>query len=492
MKPAATDIREAVKERPARRYLAAMFAKTVADGLFWAAVGWLSAAKTDSDWQVAAVFAAGFAAYLLMVPAASAATERNAEKTLKLVLSLSAIPFVFLWGMWAFGQTNAWTLVAASFLQGCCTASLTFTRWTAYPRLAAERNRISFFAADTIGFETAKMVAPAIGGYLIAAGSPGWPAVAAVAAASVAIAAVHILRLPHRNAPYMPDQNRMSWRETFTGMVSHRVSRQIFFAGCILWAANAPSLYMIAAVAEAREATPQWFGWMGAAVGAGGIFGGLLLATNWNRKQDLLAVSIGSLALSAVGNVGIAVAPDLFLVSASLFLCGAAPSAGFSVMLAGMMNSQTEWGGRASAIWAAAIFGVCVPAALLTAGGISALWGLSAAFAGMAVLLAVSVWVLARHRKAISCLEEDSIVGFKVGQARYSEREPAAMFRKLSEIVAEHSGQKTAEGFLSEIDTPDTLEGFCVLKEKWLESANSADISVSIMEMDSRWQIQQR
>lgn len=486
-----------------------MFAKTLADGLFWAAVGWLSAEITESDWQISAIFAAGFAAYIAMLPAASHVTEQNAEKTLKLVAAISAAPFVFISVLWATGAVNAWTLTAASIMQGCCVASLTFTRWTSYSRMTLERSRVTFFALDTIQYEAAKMLAPAIGGYLIAAGGPIWPILAAIAASAAAAMFVASVRFPmfYNSAA---EQKHAKWSNAIREMHRKGDSREIFWAGCILWAASAPSLYMLAAIAEAWNAEPQWYGWMGAAIGAGGLFGGVLLAANWHKKHDLAWIAVWSFGLSAAGNAGVALSPDIFLLCVSLFVCGLAPSAGFSVVLSAMMNCHPDWNGKTSSVWSAAIFGVCVPGVLLTAGILSSAVNLQTAFLLTAAFSAAAAVKLVRSRKKkrkqmlqdmYSSMREKSnrdyrdgfVIGFIVGNVIYTERDSRSMFFALAKAVEKHSDANTAAALsgdlIAEISDSD-LEAFMTLRDRWnmhRKNIGEEEMDITIVTLDEKW-----
>lgn len=287
-----------------------------------------------------------------------------------------------------FGGLGPWTLLAFTFLIGSGGA-LYAPAWQA--SVVDQTPREDFAAAvalNSLGFNLARAVGPAIGGLIVAAG--GATAAFAINAASY-IGLIVVLARWRRPAQISSLPPEPLWPAISAGLryvalspplVAVMVRSSLFgLCAAALWA-------LLPVVArEGLGGGPLTYGILLGAFGAGAM-GGALASARLRERYDSNAIVNGASLAYALAALGIAFAGSAFVVAPAMAIAGAAWVLALSTFNIGVQTSSPRWvAGRAIAVYQMAAFaGLALGAAL---------WGLAAREFGLATTLTASGIALA-------------------------------------------------------------------------------------------------
>jgi predicted MFS family arabinose efflux permease len=288
------------------------------------------------------------------------------------------------------GRANLFAVLALTFGQGLGFA-INAPAWMAFiPSLVPPESMINAIALNSAQFSLARVVGPAVAGALIGATADGATITFAVNALSF-VAVLVALGLV-RARPSAPTE-RPTVRDSLVGGFAyawrHRRIRSMIGVIAVLSLFGAPVtalLPIFAADVFGRGA--GGFGALAAALGAGSVFGALLLARIGNRISPTIIA--GSLvALSVI--IAVFASTDLYAVGLMV-----AYGTAFLFIVAGtnsviQLQVEEAMRGRAIGMWLL-VFGAFYPAGALAAGVAAEAWG--APVTSVAGAVACGAWGL--------------------------------------------------------------------------------------------------
>lgn len=290
-----------------------------------------------------------------------------------------------------------WLMVAV-FLRSTVDALFTPAKQAAIQGLTQPQDLILANGASHAINQSAKIVAPALGGAALAITAP--QTVFAVNCAVSIIASLILMRLPSLPRPATQDRDGSLRQDIAAGLTLVRRT-PVLGATIGLMAAGYFAMFfydsLFAPLIEALGHTPQTLGLVLAAIGAGGVVGALGLggwtATAGTARCFVLIAAGSAAAAGCIGFIGLAEALDLDLALAPLLIlatCVGLASAISVVPTRTLLQTHTPQGamGRVSALSEAAntialLIGPFIGAALASATTIGAAFMLGAAMLGL-------------------------------------------------------------------------------------------------------------
>lgn len=139
------------------------------------AMGWLVYVFTGSaTWLGIEAFAAGIPAVLLL-PFGGVIADRVDRRKLLIVANLANAGLAVLLALgWWSGLLRVWHIVAASFLSGVVSSAMVPTSQSLLPAVVGEDHVPGAIALNSVQYNVARALGPALGGVALAWGGPGW------------------------------------------------------------------------------------------------------------------------------------------------------------------------------------------------------------------------------------------------------------------------------------------------------------------------------
>ncbi|MEQ9811138.1 MAG: MFS transporter [Azospirillaceae bacterium] len=372
------------------------------------AVGWATWDLTGSGTWLGVMMFADLAPTLVVAPLAGAVADRwDRMRTMKTIQSLACGLAILLAILFTAGYPNVWLLLAIVTTHGTLFSLGQPTRMVIVSSLVPREDIGAAVAINSITFNLARFIGPAIAGVIIATVGVGW-AFAANALTFVAF----LVALHHVTEVRSPRRERPSG--SLLGSIGPGLRYSIGNPGIL-----AMIVLMIGIGLGARplvELLPGFadavfgVGAMGLAIltssiGAGAIVGGLWLSGR-TSTMGLTRISFG-------GAIGMTVAIVLFVSTANLwvavpaltFLGFCLVSTAITIQTSIQLAVPDELRGRVLSLYGLFLRGGPAFGALFM--GIASDWfGLRISLAAGALLLAlVIVWLLGRQHRVVDALE---------------------------------------------------------------------------------------
>jgi MFS family permease len=188
----------ALKVRDFRLYWLALVAQVVGQHMFAFTLGWLVFEITGSQAQLGFIHLCGFVPqFTLMLLGGVLADRVDARKLIGAAQTVAAIAMIMVGVTAMLGLAQLWHLALGAFLWGLSGAIDEPARAAFFPRLLPRPLLRSAVPLISMAFGSSRIIAPSIGGFLIAAA--GAPAAFLVSAAAVStmIAVLFLIRPAH-------------------------------------------------------------------------------------------------------------------------------------------------------------------------------------------------------------------------------------------------------------------------------------------------------
>jgi MFS family permease len=446
--------------------------------------GWMMTSLDPSPFMVSLVQAASMLpVFLLALPAGALADIVDRRRFLigaQLWMLLMAVLLAVLATTDALGP---WGLLAITFGIGAGTA-LNFPAWAATtPELVPREDLVGAVALNGIGFNLARAVGPALGGFAIAAAGPEAAfALNAFAFLLLIVALVAWRRAPSRRGAALPKEHLVAAMRAGLRYVAASPPMQaailracaFFLPAAAVW--GLLPLYVRARLGLGPEAFGLMLGVMGAsAVGAGFVLPNLRARLDRGtlvfRASLLVALAMGLLALSE----------HWAAAALSMALYGAAWIAAGSTLAVSAQTAAPAWvRARAIAIYQLSFFGVMALGSAL-AGWLGARFGVAPALAaaslgGMALGLLVRPWRLDPDAPAAPALAAGG--GATSAAAVPVPEAPAA---ELETLLGERSG-RVLEVVRYRVDPADRVAFLDAMREVRLARLRSGALTWRLYE----------
>lgn len=318
-----------------------------------AALGWVVYEITGSGALLGAVMGARAIPMVLLTPVSGMAADRyDRRRLMQASQGLAAAVSLAFGAALALGIVSTWMLFAFTILMGASNVMDRPARFTTAFELVPRELAVQAVALNTIGFSLARVVGPAVAGYLIAAvGGAGSFFLQGVLYAASGLM-VLMVAFPSRSS--RPAQ-RSAWGEMADGLrfaASNPRTRVLLAVGLLPFFLLIPvfgTLYPIYAKDE-FAAGPTGLGLLLTAVGVGGTLGGFIAnALGRAERQGLLQAVWVVVMGTAI--IGVALSPTLAVAIAFSVIGGAAEMAHASSNMAMLqIAAPEEMRGRISAL----------------------------------------------------------------------------------------------------------------------------------------------
>jgi len=359
--------------------------------------GWLMTSLDPSPLMVSLVQAASMLpVFLLALPTGALADIVDRRRYLIFAQSWMCLMGLTLCVLTAWGLLGPWGLLALTFGIGAGSA-MNFPAWAATtPELVPRADLTQAIVLNGIGFNLARAVGPALGGFVI--GLAGTQAAFAFNAACFLVLILALVAW-RREAPpnTLPKEHFVSAMRAGLRFVAASPALRViilravvfFFFGAAMWG------LLPLVVRERLGLGPEAFGLLLAAMGVGAVGGGLLLPRlrqRLNRGDLIMVASLGvAVALLLLG-LGRHWAP----VGLGMLIYGAAWIAASSTLQAAAQMVAPAWvRARAIGIYQLSFFGALAFGAAL-AGWLSTVIGVQAALLGFGSAGGIAALVMRR------------------------------------------------------------------------------------------------
>lgn len=340
---------------------------------FWMqaiAQAWLVYRLTDSSLLLGLVAFAGQAPVLLVSPFAGVLADRLDRRRVLLVTQATMMASACVLAGLTIGEVvQPWHIVALAFLSGTANAFDVPTRQSFTIEMVGREDLPRAIALNSIMFNAARLVGPALAGLLVAAVGEGWCIALNAASYLAVLASLTVMRVapqPRREASHPLSD----LRDGFIYVTTHRETRTVL----LLLAASSlfGTCYLTLMPVFARDILrggSDAYGLLMASIGAGALFGALGIA----RVPQPVIARLPFLAAACFGGSLIAFSQSAsFLLSMVLLL-----PAGLGMMTQGISTNMLlqhsvadAMRGRVMAYYVMAFIGM-VPMSALASGWLS-------------------------------------------------------------------------------------------------------------------------
>ncbi|REJ74790.1 MAG: MFS transporter [Acidobacteria bacterium] len=328
MATASAPLREtfrSLRVRDFRLFAAGMIGSLVGLWLQITALAWWMYELTGSAAWVGSLFLATQAPTLFLGPIAGAYADRLPKRSLLVAAqSLSLVPAVLLGALAITGRGNAQWLFGAALLAGLARAFEVPTRQSFVPQLVARDELSNAIALNSMVFNVARVVGPALAGVLIQTVGQAWCFFANAVACAWVVST--LARIRERGDPSPDRERRTLFADVHEGALYVRRA-PLFLAlfGCLLSLSifGMPYGTLLPSFAErVLERGPGAYSAMQVAVALGALCGAFVLARRTGVASGLERWVLWGGSGFGVGLALLSRAPDLWTTLALLAFLG--------------------------------------------------------------------------------------------------------------------------------------------------------------------------
>lgn len=372
------------------------------------AVGWLAWELTQSTLWLGILAFADLFPTVIIGPIGGAFADRADRLRLVLISqSLACVQAVTLFMLTVFGIIDIYLLTLATLFLGIVTALNQPARLALVPSLVSPANLNSAIAINSVIFNLARFIGPAVAGVIIAAGHPSWVfALNAISFTGFLAILIH-LRRRIQTRPERPTPKRF-WRDLADGVVyslrEPAIATQLFLLIAIGLGAR-PMVEMLPGFAAAVFAGgPETLALLTSTFGVGAIVGGLWLAGRGGPGNLRATVLLAALCVAA-GLALFAATTDLRVAVAATALIGLAlviTGAGSQTLI--QLHVAQDMRGRVLSLYGLILRGGPAIGALVI-GWVAEFLGLRWPIAGgaaLVALVAIVIWLRPQRTAAKS------------------------------------------------------------------------------------------
>jgi MFS family permease/quinol monooxygenase YgiN len=414
--------------------------------------GWLMTSLDPSPFMVSMVQAASMLpVFLLALPAGALADILDRRRFLIGAQVWMLAMAVLLAVLAMTDSLGPWGLLAITFGIGAGTA-INFPAWAATtPELVPREDLVGAVALNGIGFNLARAVGPALGGFAIAAAGPEAAFALNAVAFLLLIVALIAWRRPADRRGLLPKEHLVAAMRAGLRFVSASPSMQAaILRACAFFLPAAAVWGLLPLLVRGQLGLgPEAFGLMLGVMGVSAVGAGFVLPSLRARLDRGTLVFLASVVVAVA--MGLLALSEHWLPAAlSMALYGAAWIAAGSTLAVSAQTAAPAWvRARAIAIYQLSFFGMMAFGAAL-AGWLGARFGVgpalaAAAVGGMALALLVRPWRLDPAAAPAARKGEEPAAVVPVPEA------PAA---ELEELLGERSG-RVLEAVRYRIDPAD-------------------------------------
>jgi predicted MFS family arabinose efflux permease len=371
-------------------------------------VGWLTWELTHSPTWLGLMSAADLLPAIVLSPFAGAIVDRmHPLRMTKMSQVVMMVHSLALWGLTAFGAIDVWSLFGLALLLGCNNPFNTSARMNLLPLLVEMKDIPAGVALNSTLFNLARIIGPTVAGTVIAGWGVDIVFLLNAIAQCVFLGSVFLLRLPPLPAELRRPAKGLRGliaevHEGFLYTVRHPGIGPFLILLVVTAVSSRPVVDMLPGFADrVFERGPAGLGWLGSAIGVGGIVAAVWLAqrgpvAGLTRIVVLhaMVVALALIAFAVVRNFWIAL-PFLSLAGFSMVVSGS----GTQTLLQSAVDNVMR--GRVMALFTLLYRGLPALGSLLM-GAAASLIGLEATVVIAAFVCLGGWWWALSRTKAIS------------------------------------------------------------------------------------------
>jgi MFS family permease len=379
------------------RFWAGAFVSSIGSWMHNLAFGWLVYQLTDS------AFWLGITSFIAMLPSLTLSlvggviADRTDRRRLLLATQVVHMACALtLAGLTAAGIVTLGEVIALSLVSGVALALATPVYQALIPDLVPPGALMSAISLNSVQFNLARAIGPALGGVAIAAMGLGACFLLNGLSFLAMILALATLRIEPR--PVRPPASL--WSELREGIVyawhEPTIRTALLLAGTLSLFAVPYLILMPVFARDVLHVGVTGLGYLMAAAGVGAVAGGLGLAAFGNVPRKGLIATTAAITFS-LSLIGFALSPDPWLSGGFLFLVGLSMVSALATLNTVLqMTTDDRLRGRVMSMLALALFGLA-PVGSLQIGTLAHWMGAPRAVAlGGALCLAMALYLLVR------------------------------------------------------------------------------------------------
>jgi len=371
------------------------------------AQGWLVYQISHSDFALGLVGFAGAIPILFITPFGGVVVDRVPKRTLLVITQSVMMLLAFALSVLAFtGAVQVWHVVLMAVLLGIANAFDAPARQSFVVDMVGREDLTNGIAMNSIMFNGARVIGPALGGLVLAAVGAGWCFLLNGVSFLAVIAGLLMMRMPP--LPPRPASQASAWQQLKDGLryaaARSEIVSLLLLAAVFAVFGSAYGALLPAFVDQVYNAGANGYGFLNAAVGLGAVTGAFIIAQFVDRARR------GTWLFFA--NQGFSILLFIFALNRNFLL---ALLAGFGMGLCFMVQNtninsllQTrvddEMRGRVLSLYTLSFFGLA-PFGNLISGALAQSWSLQGSVAVFAVInLVGSVFIFLKNPKLRSMI----------------------------------------------------------------------------------------
>ena len=385
-----------------RRYLLGQCVSLMGNWMTTTAALWLVYQLSGDPWEVGLVGFASQVPVLFFAPFAGVLIDRrDALQLMRFAQVLAMLQSAALATLTLTGHMTVSRLIALCFVQGVINALDWPSRQALTYPLAGDRKLLeNVIVLNSITFNLARLIGPAIAGFVIAAAGPGWCfALDALSYVAVLVALAGV-RLPAAAPRANPAHPLADLREGVHYAWRHPLLRRVLLMVPIIGLAGFAHSILAPVFAETIfHGDARTLGFLMSATGVGALAAGLRLTLRTANTGLERVVALGA-TIGGTGLVGIALSPS-FLVALPCF--AAAGAGGVLVMASSntLLQSAVDHAKRGRVMSLFSMGQSLFPIGCLLTGAAASAFGAPLALAGCGAICLVAAAVFARGQGSI-------------------------------------------------------------------------------------------
>lgn len=361
------------------------------------AQGWLVYQITGSKLALGTITAVGTIPTLLFMLPAGALADRMSKRRLLIITQITMMIGALILAVLTWSNVlQVWQIAALAFLNGVASSFDSPARLALTPMLVDDRRDLqNAIAMGSTMFNLARVVGPAIGGFVLAGLGAGWCfAVNGLSFVAVLIALIgmdipgDVGRPPsHRHmAAEIGDGLRYVWRQPVVRTLTALIGITSIFGFSY-------SVLLPAYASDVLKVGETGYGLLNAAVGVGALAGALMVASLSRRKGKGMQLTIGSLAFP-LALLAFAATRSFALTLGFMACAGVAfvtQNATSNTII--QLMAPDELRGRVMSVYSLFFFGT-TPIGAMFAGAVAERWDSTAAIvlgAGVSLAFALAI-----------------------------------------------------------------------------------------------------
>jgi len=405
---AALSIRATLRHRSFRALISGGTFYFVGNAMQAMAAAWLMVELTGSSFLASLVQTAVFLPmFLLALPAGVMADTTDRRRLMLAALVVQTLVVALMAGLFLLGWAGPATLLALTFVAGCCTAMLSPSWNSAIVDVVPRDELPQAITAIGISYNSARALGPAIAGFVFAEVGSGWVFVLTV------LGVLALLETVRRYPPRQHPPSRLPAERLWGGMLSalrfvrHSETVLAQLVRTVAYSAAGSALWALLPVIGQRQLGlgATGFGLLMGCLGTGAVLAGLVLGRLRSQLGLERLVAIGCAVFAVVMAVA-ALSHTRLLVYAALVAGGASWMCVMSTYNTATQTSVPPWvRARATAMHTLCALGSFAIGSAFW-GALSDIIGLTAALLAAAVVMAAGLLLARPFPLRMSGLDE--------------------------------------------------------------------------------------